>query len=537
MDQGSPPPSCPTLDDDFLDLSLNDSNATTFNALTLIGFVVSDKVINFKAIKNILLNVWNFGTPIQTTHLDRNKFVVSFTSEESKAKVLVACPWAIKGHILLLQQWNPSYSLEELTFCYTPFWIQIHNIPLNRMNVDNTRRFGAYIGEYLCVDEAKLKSRLCPYLRIHAQIDISKSLKSGTFIRNEDGSSRWLPFKYEHLSDFCFTCGKLGHTMTGCQLVSPPSFGAMDPRHAYGHWMRAFGHPASAARWFSPPVPRQPHGQSELPLGPPDPAGDLPVSAVEDTNISPAMCQQLNPNGLSRPILTHFDIISPQAQTFSESQPQLLSKPQPKLLLAGSDLGPHPLYPSVLPENISSLILQHSLLLPFAFSPVPTYPPGSSSLSLQPTTELAPQIDHIPSDPVSSPPPIRHNRSKRLAESPHAPSPKKCTLLSDVSLPTPAYSSHLLIMQHDTTTTTDTSDQAGSVATNMQSSASVIADALGSPGMCDGLSLSHSPLNALHPPSGTFTRRRFIHIKRVARALHTIVADTSILSQHTLYTF
>lgn len=52
MEQGSPPP--PNLNDDILDLSINDSHSTAFNDLTLMGLVVSDKLINFKA---ILLNV------------------------------------------------------------------------------------------------------------------------------------------------------------------------------------------------------------------------------------------------------------------------------------------------------------------------------------------------------------------------------------------------------------------------------------------------------------------------------------------------
>lgn len=104
MEQRSPPNIPFSLDDDFLDLSINDSQSTAFNDLTLIGLVVSDKTINFKAVKAILLNVWDFGTKVQITYLDRNKFAVSFLTTVTKARVLEACPWAIKGHIVILLQ-------------------------------------------------------------------------------------------------------------------------------------------------------------------------------------------------------------------------------------------------------------------------------------------------------------------------------------------------------------------------------------------------------------------------------------------------
>lgn len=50
------------LEGDLFDLSINDSHSATFNELTIIGQVVTDKMVSFKAIKAILINVWDFGT-------------------------------------------------------------------------------------------------------------------------------------------------------------------------------------------------------------------------------------------------------------------------------------------------------------------------------------------------------------------------------------------------------------------------------------------------------------------------------------------
>lgn len=130
--EDSPPPF--DLNEDLLDLSINDYLSSPFNEFTLIGQVVSDRMMNFRAIKATLSNVWDFGSKISITSVDCNKFACSFENQENINRVLAACPMFIKGHIILLQKWSPELSMEKNFFRISPFCIQIHNIPLNRMN-------------------------------------------------------------------------------------------------------------------------------------------------------------------------------------------------------------------------------------------------------------------------------------------------------------------------------------------------------------------------------------------------------------------
>lgn len=98
--------SVPRLDlkEDIPNLSINDKKTTSFNELTLIGQVISGKIVNFKAIKAILLNVWDFGSKVQVSFLDRNKFAVCFNNHRDLDRVVSACSWAIKRHITILQR-------------------------------------------------------------------------------------------------------------------------------------------------------------------------------------------------------------------------------------------------------------------------------------------------------------------------------------------------------------------------------------------------------------------------------------------------
>lgn len=259
---GSPPP-C-DLDANLFDLSINDPQATAFTDLTLIGWVVASKSVPFNAIKAILLNSWNFGAPLKLSHLDRNLFATSFANTKDRDKVLSACPWSIKGYLVILQTWTTGFSLEELEFRYSPFWVQVHNLPLNRMNKDNATCFGNYIGSFLTVDRRLAEHKVSGFLRLKVSVDVSKPLKTNGFTRNDDGTSRWLAFKYERISDFCFCCGKLGHCLSTCSSPGHPSYGVSDPRVAFGAWMRS----STVNKWDpisgSPPDPSgSPHCSPE----------------------------------------------------------------------------------------------------------------------------------------------------------------------------------------------------------------------------------------------------------------------------------
>lgn len=140
---------------------------------------------------------------------------------------------------MVLQEWSPDLALNDITFRCSPFWIQVHNISLNRMNRENSYKFENFIRTFIKMDKGLEDLRIKSYLRVQVSVDITKSLKSCVFIRNEDGTTRWLAFKYERLSNFCFNWGKLGYTSSHCLSTTPPSYGATDPRHAYDTWMRA----------------------------------------------------------------------------------------------------------------------------------------------------------------------------------------------------------------------------------------------------------------------------------------------------------
>lgn len=97
--------------------------------------------------------------------------------------------------------------------------------------------FDNFIRSFFKIDKGLKENMPHSYLRVMANVEFSKALKTKAFIKNDDGSTRWLAFKYEKLLDFCFSCGKSGHNIAGCDEDSKTKMGQVDYRRAYGIWM------------------------------------------------------------------------------------------------------------------------------------------------------------------------------------------------------------------------------------------------------------------------------------------------------------
>lgn len=70
-------------------------------------------------------------------------------------------------------------------------------------------------------------------------MNIQEPLKSGCFIQQESGEKLWVAFKFERLSDFCYGCGMIDHTVVACVGEVSGDMHAMRDERCWGPWMRA----------------------------------------------------------------------------------------------------------------------------------------------------------------------------------------------------------------------------------------------------------------------------------------------------------
>ncbi|KAK2988437.1 hypothetical protein RJ640_001386 [Escallonia rubra] len=253
---------------DLADLEEDELNASIDYSLTLLAKVISPKSVNPKAVQTILQKAWNPAKGMSCQHQRDNIFSIFFKHEWDRKRVLDSCPWLVMSSYLVVRDWPPHLTLEEIEFSYSPFWIRISGLPPNLMSRANAEKIGSKLGVVLDIDFAT-EGNLSwfKYLRIQVKMDISKPLQTGFKRIVKHSIPSWVRIQYERMPDFYFTCGRLGHTNKFCQYPTPiPPENMVSP---FGHWLRLdyHDHCPPSAKWnpssivsdlSSPEIPQSP---------------------------------------------------------------------------------------------------------------------------------------------------------------------------------------------------------------------------------------------------------------------------------------
>ncbi|MED6174238.1 hypothetical protein PIB30_067207 [Stylosanthes scabra] len=135
-----------TIEGKVIDIDQEKAPGYAPDYYNLVGTVITDKVVNFKVIKNSLLGMW--GNPSGTAINDagKNRFSVSFQEMEKGLHVLNNGLWNIKGSLLNLQKWNQDESIFEVNHNILEIWVQVHGIPEANLNEETTTRIGRKMG-------------------------------------------------------------------------------------------------------------------------------------------------------------------------------------------------------------------------------------------------------------------------------------------------------------------------------------------------------------------------------------------------------
>lgn len=113
----------------------------------LVRWVVSDKVLNRRNVKDMIRKGWGDLENLTIINMGANVFLFNFDDDELPNKILQDAPWNVLGCVLTFQRWIPEIALHEVNFSFFPFWIQIHGRPLENFTIKNTAKISAKIGE------------------------------------------------------------------------------------------------------------------------------------------------------------------------------------------------------------------------------------------------------------------------------------------------------------------------------------------------------------------------------------------------------
>ena len=169
-------------------------------------------------------------------------------------------PWSIRCGHLVLKQWNPSLTWQEVPFTTSTLWVQVHGLPELWRSPENLRLIGGKVGSVVEVDLAGDEGGTWKrFIRIQIEVELHRPLLPGIFLPRNDLPHLWISLRYEKMANVCYRCGVIGHETHACQgkafLIWNP-FG--HEFIALGPWLRAENSTTLAELYHNPGNVTQP---------------------------------------------------------------------------------------------------------------------------------------------------------------------------------------------------------------------------------------------------------------------------------------
>ena len=193
--------------------------------------IMTHRSISLDTLRKNLRMLW------KTNELEAELFLVEFGDVKDKKKVLDMSPWSFEKQLVIIQEFEGEFTPKEMELKWSPFWIQIFNLPLMSWTKETGWVIGSSLGNVMEVDVLDSGVHWGKCLRVWVRIDATKKLIRGKRITIEGSESRWVQFKYERLPNFCYRYGLLNHALKDC----PASSGngrTVEEGLQYGAWLR-----------------------------------------------------------------------------------------------------------------------------------------------------------------------------------------------------------------------------------------------------------------------------------------------------------
>lgn len=182
-----------TLDDligKWARLSLNTQESQTValaldvenNSRVLIAKLFIKRRVNMEALPRTHKSMWCSIEDFELRDLGSNTVLILFSSEADSLKILSQQSWSFDKYLIGLYKPIEEEFVEDAKFTSVPFWIQIHNLPFNRMNKANAEAIRHSLGKLEQVNALPTGDCHGRYIRVHVNVDISLPLSQGRFV-------------------------------------------------------------------------------------------------------------------------------------------------------------------------------------------------------------------------------------------------------------------------------------------------------------------------------------------------------------------
>ncbi|XP_050280423.1 uncharacterized protein LOC126721434 [Quercus robur] len=136
------------------------------------------RVLNVEAIGRTFKPLWKAHNGFQIRVIGSHTILFVFEVESDAERVIAMELWTFDKHLVLLQKYDGSCPIRNLKFLKAKFWIQLHSLPVNKLNWKTAIEIGRSVGE-VSYSEQKGEMIGGNFLRVRVEVDVSKPLYRG----------------------------------------------------------------------------------------------------------------------------------------------------------------------------------------------------------------------------------------------------------------------------------------------------------------------------------------------------------------------
>ncbi|XP_073119663.1 uncharacterized protein [Henckelia pumila] len=209
-------------------------------ALCLIAKVFSSRLVNRATFAQHMPKIIQPTKLIQIQTLGQNLFLCRFTSTTDRTRALDDGSWHLFNNLLSFKEVRGTQNPGDVDFGSLAFWIQCHNMPLAFMMTEIVEKIGHRLGRVIEVDKGEGDTILGRFARVRVEMDITNPLPSFLQVGShlDQGNDPFtVLLTYERLPEFCYACGRVGHSHGECEDVV-----ADKKKLKYGAWLKAAYH-------------------------------------------------------------------------------------------------------------------------------------------------------------------------------------------------------------------------------------------------------------------------------------------------------
>ncbi|KAL0408432.1 UNVERIFIED_CONTAM: hypothetical protein Sradi_1777600 [Sesamum radiatum] len=127
-----------------LDVWHSDSDIQVF---CVAGKILSHKSLNFEAMQSTLTAAFNPIRGMDMKMIEGNRLLFCFNHPVDRKRVLENAPWAYEKSLLVLKAVDSEENPMKADLDWCDFHVQIHDLPLGKMNRDFAQFIGNQIGD------------------------------------------------------------------------------------------------------------------------------------------------------------------------------------------------------------------------------------------------------------------------------------------------------------------------------------------------------------------------------------------------------